>query len=181
MDWFDETYKVRNERFIQLSPEQKRVQIAEDVISLLNFRRITATEGRYFWMDVVDRSTGALINEDTSLNVLLERGQACQVCALGAMFTAVVLNVNDAKGVRHIFHSGIQEKLLRFFDEEQLTLIEAAFECDPDVSGDFEDLDRDQRWMRELAADFAIDISCPEERMMAIMQSIIEHNGTFVP
>ena len=169
----------------ELSAEEKRVAIARDVIASLNKHRYNARQGTY-----VDEETFNDYPLNTSVQKILEVNNPpeCTVCALGGCFLSLI-KFNNNVTVEEILDmdftsAGVMRKQLgEFFSEEQLGLIETAFENDIDYARrvDADDLQAHK------AADFFeivhdVDGYYDETKLMiAIMQNIIDNNGTFVP
>lgn len=85
--------------------------------------------------------------------------------------------------------------LSNFFEDDQLAMMEAAFECNTDCSSDTTDTFYEQReeWT-DINGDYCnenIPIICAvefgkkfdnsQERLEGIMQNVIDNKGTFVP
>lgn len=184
------TTKERNEAFAKLTAEQKRVAIASDVLSYLDAKRIVALPGTYIRIPVV----GDVSDEEQVCSVIAAAPD-CKVCAIGATFMAAVeranaLKIKDVDATRwtselQISYEGMTEYLGKFFDDEQLLLIEAAFEgYDPHGEIDYEFLDDVTKmfvWTENDDDDGSTCSTSPDDRMRAIMANIVANNGTFCP
>lgn len=152
---------------MKLTTEQRtlRVKLAQDVIAKIAAKEITPKFGRYILIDK----------------------NGCQACALGSMVAACcgIADLNSDANTREMIHC-----LTPLFDVEELAVIEATFEGDADMP------------MREAAEDISYCVLeaaaevfgenpdskyCAGEgnpgasdRITAIMQNIIKHDGDFV-
>jgi hypothetical protein len=159
--------KRKQKAFAKLTPSQKRVAIAKDVIAQLDTRRLRARTMTYVYL-VGPKPKASYDQQVCDLTV----GRNCQVCALGAMFVVAVeradkLNVSDNVDFDNRFHGADGETcysyLAQFFSTDQLHQIEAAFEGFDGI-----------RWA--WAED--TDVS-PEERMRRVMTNVIRNRGRF--
>lgn len=182
-----------NAAFASLSPAEKRMHIARDVISQLRTKRLIATPG--IWLAGADggdlmQEGEALQKKDVELQKVLKSQMECTGCALGGMFmcaveTANKIKVKDLIDFYHPTKEEIQDGdngpsiseidgddaftyLRRFFTANQLELIESAFERGGGAHGDE-------------AASFAADVEEAEDRMRLIMENIIVNKGRFLP
>ncbi len=146
-----------NKAFDALSPAEKRVFIARDVLAQLAAKKIVAETGT--WVSAAN-SEQAVISEqamakDKELKEVFDSMKSCNACALGGLFVcAVKINdrlkisemehvktgrsSDDEDGVdiprndstfRAIYLNDIEKYLGRFFSKNQLKLIELAFEA----------------------------------------------------
>jgi hypothetical protein len=179
--------KKSNAKFEKMTPSQKRVQIAKDVIAQLDAKRLYAKQGVYvqgkggannitvggegFWDDDT---------QETEVRDLL--APKCEVCAKGGLFVAAVDRFNKLKFRDELCPIGAYnrcsdpvEYLSRFFGEQQLELIEYAFE-----KGGAGDVNYDDK--KTVAAErFGKMFTSADARMRAIMKNIVKNNGTFEP
>lgn len=168
--------KYRNEQFQKLTPSEKRVQIARDVLAQLRSKRLVATSGS--WLTGVFGDS-LYSREDVENNVelqdLLKKQETCEGCALGGMFMCAVERHNKLK-VGNLPNDGLIDEddavnyLRKFFPINQLDEIEAAFERGGGARSGTEE-----------AEDFASEVEDDEERMRLIMENIIVNKGRFVP
>lgn len=201
-----ETYRKyieeTNAAFKQMSPRQKRVQIAKDVIASLDAKRIKAEAGVYVsgeyqnlpgeayspdWIETRDA-----LDESDAREQLLSGKIKCTVCAIGSVFTCAVDRMNklNTREVRNTSKTRIMQYLDGTFSGRQLDLMEVAFECtgrnlrqqDPDDYPDFEpNTDEISEDEVERAITFGQAWPTPEWRMRAIMMNVIAHGGEFEP
>lgn len=182
----------KNLKFAQLTPGQRRVAIAKDVIQQIELGKIHPEAGVY----IADVKTG----DDKTVS--------CNACALGSLFACAVnkpelkahvkdfLDVDAEEDISFAVDSTDAREMRRllepYFSLSQLELIETAFECgnvtnssglsesylnravsfgeryqpEEDEYGDF-----DEEEAREM----------DRKRLVAIMKNIIKNNGTFRP
>jgi len=202
--------KKRNEKFAKLKPAQQRVAIAKDVIAALAAKKLKATPGTYL---SVEKFTGKDIPKGKDeLQSVLQKVETCNVCALGAAFVCTVALADNLK-VRGLLEghsrywddekdedvkgkvaylsvrsSDMHDYLGKFFDFNQLWLIENAFEnadlhdkykfgeATVDENGDETSFSKSF----DKASAFASK-SSPTKRMIKIMENIIKNEGTFKP
>jgi hypothetical protein len=149
---YAEHVKAKNAAFKKMSSAEQRIEIASDVIQWLRAGRVIATSGIY--LEPLERQEGAAKID----------GVQCYVCALGAVFAVAV--ERDAVECSNVFsyrEGAMRGALAPYFDFGQLRMIEAAFE----------------EWSYE--KEFGDQYEDDAERMIAIMQNIIDNDGTFVP
>ena len=135
----------------ELTNAQKRVQIARDVIEHMNAERIVSRPGIY--MDLLSGvlEEGFVVKRDTQVKEVFDKLPSCDVCALGACFVSMMRRYNECtveemrppkygkppdldespyeflKASARSMETQ-KEYLSRLFDEEQLCLIEVAYE-----------------------------------------------------
>lgn len=180
----------------KLTPAQRRVVIAKDVIAALDAKKINAQPGIYCEIDLAFEE---VVGKD--LRSKIPDAKQCNVCALGAIFVAKVARFNDFNVGKENYGSfvgddteivdvgggDIRSNLSEYFDDIQLGLIESAFEKITDFAySAFYDRSKSGRVTPEenrlcdRAACFSRSNN-PEFRMRKIMQNIIDNHGTFKP
>lgn len=180
-----------NAAFDKLSPSEKRVAIARDVLTQLDAGRITAESGVYVrsfeLVNLIDESA-----KDVQLQSLLPAVDECNVCALGSMFICGVNIANKlpVKGVttygEEVSGRDAKKYLRRFFTNGQLGLIESAFET-TDMLSNYSRVSKRDNDLVGTAIRFGRlfdleDYDLQDEiRLRAIMENIIVNNGTFKP
>lgn len=193
--------KKRNAEFAAMPPALKRVTIAKDVIAWLDAKKLVARSGTYL-------SSKSIRNCDTedAQTALLATDVSCNVCALGAVFACAVgraneIATNDFRGYnsQHSMHNYLSP----YFSNEQLYLIESAFECSSSFYDNIKDpdyavADRAEEFGLKYSESDVVDEensdpendlieylepskTMQEPRMRAIMQNIIDNNGEFKP
>lgn len=177
--------KRENAKFKKMTNAEKRVVIAKDCIKRIRFEQIIPDKGV-----LIDRGTCSLegsISETVNYN----EDFYCDGCAKGGLFISYIGRVNDFNfqeigNYGHEHDSNPMQKLLEIFSEDQLSLIEAAFEdgqvinyyangnkIDVGIGFDTHTL------MMERAEDFSHGFEYAEYRLIAICENIIENKGTF--
>jgi hypothetical protein len=177
------------DKFKTLTKAQKRVAIAKDVIKQLNAARFNARNGYYLIPNPVGTysSFGTSILENikagTELqNILKKNIERCDCCAKGALFMSAVEKYNQCKVTKNMKEndgrmfddSDITKHLRGIFSQDQLTLIESAFEGFY-LDGEIANNPYDSPTYR-----FKRNFTQPDDCMRAIMENIIENKGTFV-
>lgn len=173
-----ENIQKSNEAFELLSPAQKRVQIAKDVLAQLDLngksRKIHIVAGEYFSTEFNNEEL--LKDDEVELqNIVTQPEFQCNVCAKGALFVTKALNYNNCSvksDLENIFSDDIVMALSGIFDTEMLDNIENAFEC-----GVICNLDDD--YYAVASSIMYSDIENPEDRLRLIMENIIANKGDF--
>lgn len=164
-------------RFEDLSPNQKRVAIAKDVVERVHNNNFTPIRGKF-----VNYRTTWTKNTDTENSKVDEWKLAkCEACALGAIILSCAerLGLSEDKSTfirdlssDHDSRLAIHRRLKPYFSTDQLDLIESAFERNYNHA-----IDLTNPLLRK-AADFTDGLT-PENAMIKIMTNIIENDGTF--
>ncbi len=189
-----------NAIFQAMTPAEKRVAIAKDVLKHLEAKKIKPTSGTYVNPDLSNKTlknkfSGRMI-KDVQLQEVYSNVNSCKVCALGAMFFCAVKVANNLNIQQH-WQTSVSTKILnreventiyykdmgysqsesvfkymkRFFTKHQLDLIETAFERFCLKSNNTNVLKAIEMFKPEVSL---------HNRMKAIMQNIIKNKGTFV-
>jgi len=188
-----------NKKFEALTPSEKRVAIARDVLAQIHLKRLVPTAG--VWLDAAHWRglfTKNQVKKDAELRDILKGTKQCEGCALGGMFMCAVERADKLKlselesGVMYnqevenakengdtIDHitlddSAISESdaftyLGRFFSRAQLDLIESCFELNCGTS------------YTDVGDDFCPDEGDASERMRLVMENIVVNKGRFMP
>ena len=186
----DVLVKTRNEQFKALTASQKRVAVAQDVISLINSTLIRPSTG--FFVHVASKHQ----SHEKSLQTEILNGniQKCDCCALGAMFVSCAIKNNKTSTSEHELGDigdsicdkfKIPNKLNTIFSGDQLILIEQAYELG---KGYFESEhsyhdDENGNYVETLtpAVKFGSKYKSNKDRLIAIMKNIIANKGRFKP
>lgn len=166
------------------------VRIARDVLEQLRLKRYVATPGSYV---IVNTPQGS-VDMDTPHDSLVELGvdsdesfkkffkankaATCEVCALGSAFVSLVNIENKcsvAEMAAHPDENNMFERLAKYFGNDNVALMESAFEC---REMDSVEIDVEYR-MLEAAADWGQKYSDPTARLRAIMLNVIRNRGDF--
>lgn len=178
----------------KLTPVQMRIAIAKDVLAQLKLKKLRPEVG--WWADdsrlggledwawkkideanVPEGGTCTLNTQDYSKNI-----KSCRVCALGAIF----MGISNLYGVNitgvdpdmyEVFENLSKSPLQEYFSKDQLHLLECAFEG----GGGAHDIYTIDKKLRGFALAFHYGFQSDKDRLKAIMENIIENNGTFKP
>lgn len=185
----DALVKAKNEQFKALTPSQKRVFVAKDVISLINSNLIRPKNGD--WVKVAPKyQSGEKSLQKEILNGNITK---CECCALGAMFVscAITNNKTTTEGgeFEHIgdnIYDGdrLPNKLNTIFSRNQLILIERAYELGDGYFGndyDYHNYHDDGNVAASPAVKFGRKYKNNKARLIAIMENIIANEGKFKP
>lgn len=166
-----------NKEFEKMSPSEKRVQIARDVLAQLAAKRLIATPG--IWLsgmrDNLLKSSDFV--KDPELQKVLGKTKQCTGCALGGMFMCAVERANklkvgelsnDSQKSGNIEFEDVFTYMEKFFSRNQLDQIESAFEKGEGASDVYDAND----WLEE--------VDDASERMRLIMENIVANKGKFV-
>lgn len=182
-----------NKLFQSLTPAQKRVYIARDVLKHLDSEQLIARTG--VWLRNGDPRTEFLFkfagkrtkkDNDTEVRDILNKQKKCEGCALGGMFMCAVKVANKLKLGEMVGNDGAVgefdtfDYMRRFFSDDQLELIESAFEAG---EGGAQGTEESRGYFGDDPDghdDPANEVE-PEVRMRMIMQNIIKHKGKFDP
>jgi hypothetical protein len=179
-----------------MSPAEKRVEVAKDVINQIKAGRYTAEytaetdsyvllNDELFDLSVLRGDEGRAKQQEAKEQQVCDllSGEDCTVCARGALFISCVrrfdnLSVGELKPDESNTIGAMEfakyEKL--FFTDKQVTLIESAFE------GTYLSKGRTSLSDEEKAAcrGFHDKYKHEDDRLIAICKSIIKNDGEFV-
>lgn len=159
----------RNKDFKKLSKAGKRVAIVKDVIDSLKAKKYFAKKSIY--LEINEKDYG-IVNQE----VLCSDNTVCTVCALGGIFASKVKIANEFSNDLELTHDGdMRKNLSKYFTEYQLHLIEAAFEGWEKGNVSTWKLKNNDHMK------YIRSYSNPNDRMIVIMENIIENKGTFKP
>lgn len=184
--------EYRNAIFNAASDAEKRVLVAEDVLALIEAGVITPRKGA--WLRISDYviADNRLFAQTMLMRQLHPDGQEqCTACAIGALFVSCALfearvsvSALQAETRTGLYtplgqdHPRFKTVTLgQFFSGHQLRLIEEAFEIGSPGIGSRSP----HREMFKRARLFGSQFHAPKERLVAIMQNIIDNDGEFVP
>lgn len=171
-----------------MSPAEARVLIAKDALELLNAEAIIAKHDSYLLIPELENISAPLA--DIPMHEFLESAPTCRACALGTALIATVRRFDrlqvteifrdryDANNdLQSLIRSRITRYLDKFFGQDQLDLMEIAFE------GRAYGLRYWTPEEKKNAEMFHIIHSRmnPSELLKAIFKNIVDNNGTFTP
>ena len=165
--------KKSNKKFRAMTAAQKRVAIAKDVIAQIKCGKFSINAGFFGTIHGADGSrTG-----DAADQKFLKSKQftSCEVCAVGAAIVSGIrlfnkVQINDGE----ITCGSAMGLATQYFTEQQVRLIENAFEMG---NGNFADYSDDYIAAIEFGENYEED----EDRAIAIFTNIIRNKGTFRP
>lgn len=176
----------QNNRFATLSPAQKRVAIAKDVLQQMQRDAIIPTTGSWLTEDIrIGSAAGRIrnITSQTQLQAVLKAMQECHTCHLGALFVSSVEIANDFKVGDMTYNSfghttpgfpislegpSLYLQLEKFFERDQLNMMETVFEQNQGATH------------HEVGAIYG-GINSPADRMRLLMENLILNKGRFDP
>jgi hypothetical protein len=166
-------------KYEKMSRTEKKVAIAKDVIAQIKAKKLKVASGYgYVVGDLID-DLDVLKKYLPSQEIACKMQKECSVCARGAMMLSRVAKFNNYEFTASMSKIGIDNEdtfdaLKDAFTQHELDIIECCFEgwiCGNLTDEDIEDYDID-KWS---------NIEDDEDRLMAIMQCIIDHKGVFRP
>lgn len=188
----------RNLRFEAMNGPARRVEIAKEVLSLFDRKKLAPTN---FCGGYIEFATPVECdNEELQTVFEEEKAPTCTVCAIGAMFMGAVckfdkfktkqLLISRSDKSKHIHtpdidvSKGFFPYIRKFFSLSQLALIEVAYELSARGVINNKDL-RNRKPITdeqvETARSFGSEFGSHELRLRAIMKNVIENKGTFRP
>jgi len=169
------TKLINKKEFNILTKTEKIKAICQDVINRLEANNIKAADGVF--LSHKDRINKEIINS-------FDFNNSCKVCAKGALFCSWVGNFNKFNAVANTNNpfSDYQDfdfskipELLEIFGQRLLNKIETAFELNQDLEWIY-DLDMEEK--KNLVEHFN-KFNTSHERLIAIMEHLIDNNGKF--
>lgn len=175
--------KKKQVTFKKLTPAQKRVAIAKDVLKQIKAKKFLIESGNFAIIrngimpdpDVFDK--GYLLSKEV---------EACDVCAIGAAIISGIRLFNKVTfNNPHIDPIESWNLIREFFEPEQAVLIENAFEIgcgaynenwseeEPLPEVDQSEIDK--------AMEFGQEFDNETERAVAIFTNIVQNKGVFKP
>lgn len=164
----------------------QRVIIAKDVIAQIEAERYFAKGGSYIRISEEDDYRGSV--KENFQNI-----KHCKVCALGGCFLSIVRFKNnvdfdeltDIGAMQFAHNNKFKQILTSIFSIQQLILIENAFENgwfgESPIFGSYDEKYSVSRQDKHEAWEFGQQFSNQNDRLIAIMQNIIDNKGTFKP
>lgn len=161
-----------------------RILICYDALLQLRQKKVKAKTGAYVFALDKQENFCTLPNSE-QVDLALNKAAKCEACALGTLFISRArifnkLKIRDAGQYAHRGNIGgefISQDLLTYFDEEQLTLVEACFEGG--LTGWCGENLQDEK--ASLVTRFFRRYETAESRLIAILKNIISNDGLFIP
>jgi tRNA(Arg) A34 adenosine deaminase TadA len=180
----------RKKTWEELTPNQRKTELALDVIQHIHARSITMAQAGYIsqkLQDVADYQKAGREIEKIEAEPLGRKScrvirEHCTMCARGALLISRIdkfnhLTWDDIGGRARVGQWNTTVALDGAFSNYELLVIECAFERTRDFMG-FLSAGKPHGRDAEL---FGKDHPDPDMRMLAIMQNIVDHDGDFVP
>jgi hypothetical protein len=148
----------KSKAWLKMTCAQRRVAIAKDVIRSINAYGMRAACGDYLRSEHL-KGSAAKEFEDCTRSDARKIQSNCTVCAVGALVLSKIAKFDDATWgdiVDIAIHSASPSTMQGSFSSLQLQCIEDAFEL---------------HWVKLFPL--------PEDRMLAIMQNIVDNKGDF--
>ena len=175
----------RNKEFSAADKAGKRVLIAKDVIKLLKADKLTAATGVFIGLDDQHSTVHEELEATGLREAFLANEVQCEACGLGALMLSCTLYNNRCtcgdtilKGasIGHWIDRNypIKNGLNKIFSRDQLKLIEQTFE------GGLGYFNIDNDYI-ENARRFYYNHPRHKDRLLAIMQNIVQNKGEFIP
>lgn len=157
-----------------MTPAQRRVAIAKEVIANINAKTFKIKKMTYVHIDHEHR-TGRTLTRERATELLPH----CEVCALGSLLMCRIAKFGSLApaplDTNHVTHGRTRQGLADAFDEDELNLIESAFELANFGRGQC-------GWESAIdAIRFGRARPRKRDRLLAIMHNIVDNKGTFVP
>lgn len=169
---------ITNAEFAAMSPPEKRVALAKDVLRWLEVGKFIPTHGTYLCTDIMERIT--LEDTERNLSEFLPKAEGCNVCAIGGLFYCAVLRADNLKVGNHAMiedygdidfdnlNINYHEYLEQFFSDDQEDQIESMFETGSCYLEDGS------------VIRLPPGIHTAAERMTWIMKNLVANGGDFV-
>lgn len=193
-----------NKTFEALSPADKRVYIARDVLEQIRLKKLIPTTGT--WLTGVGDEplvSEKDIKKDPELQEILAKTKQCEGCALGGIFMCTInaadkLKVSDLNGVQEFQEERKKDEGLeacyrtpfnafehgQVFYKDAFKYLKRFFTTNQlaKIENAFERGNGACRNEGDYESrNFALDVDDPTDRMTLIMQNIVVNKGTFKP
>lgn len=160
---------ITKEQFDNLTPEQKRCAIAQDVIDRLDANLMYGSQGKLVYVQTY------LLGDLSLKDVINSPEKTCYACAKGAVILSWIGNFNKytfedlGNFDCNISNEQYPVELLELFGRTQLDLMEVWFEGIR------------YSWTCSEVWNLGEPKLCYIGNLRGIMENIIKNNGTFVP
>lgn len=166
----------------EMTRSERKVAVAKDVKAHILAKSFKVTPGTYLG---VNKDVEELPNSQLQAQCLLSaKKDKCEACARGAMMLCKVAKWNNWDGsfAWYIDDWRTADALEDAFNKEELDLIECFFERSCEFMGDeYSDVDEESFIEEYGASPLKWGPNKPDDRLLCIMQSIIDHGGDFKP
>jgi hypothetical protein len=179
--------KKRNAWFNALSSQEKKIAIAKDAIQQIEIGKYKAKQS-YGYFTLGEYMTQDNRYQISDLQCEIDKAETCSLCGMGAVFASRVRLGNDITNAKPD-GDDIVNILEDVFEEEELRLIEAAFEGDGNENyfETYEEYDEDEdTYFTDYeplnnAVAFHDNELGASEMLIKILNNVIENNGEFKP
>lgn len=176
------TASCKVDNFLSLPKADRRVAIAKDVIAQIRAQKYVGLQGTYVNSTKLEEILESEEVSMTESDKIIQKLGKCQVCARGAMFLSRMKkrpeNVEQSSFVMKLDSFAEPEKEYDYeFSGPQLDAIESAFEG---IEMGELYTNEDAEYIEDCIS-FCEGVKDDNDRLLMIMQNIIDHNGTFVP
>jgi hypothetical protein len=179
-------FRDRNRRFLALGVQKQRLKIVKDVLSLLEEKKIVAKSNNTYLNVHSNPESQKNWDLDNQVHTVLEQNR-CTVCGIGSVFVSAVMlnNKLEVKNLRRGDPDDIEKReivgyLKKWFDSEQLDLIEIAFEATSAHSRGVQEGNFHYENQKS-AFKFGRRYRSDKTRLKAICKNILANKGKFVP
>lgn len=165
--------EARNRALAEMTPGQRRVEVAKDALAQLKAEKIVAM-GNLYLRD----EEGQFIDEAITQE-MVDAMPRCMACAVGTFFVTCVRKYDALAPdvvLDSMYDEGMREYLTPFFDRKQLAQIEYAFE-----RGYTSERGLLSEEELETAQAFGSRFETDHSRLIAILNNIIENGREFIP
>ncbi len=179
--------EIAEAKFWKLSPAQKRVAIAKDVILQIKAEYYTAIRGTYINAELPWNTSRT---EMAPAREAFAEADNCTVCAVGSTIVSGARLGNRVS----LFDLGVNangfggdEARDKFFPRSMNRLMEEAFEVDYDPKRQYHkaslasERKPNTRTMQYRAEYFGEGFKTSDARLIAIMRNVIRNKGAFIP
>ena len=150
-----------------MTKSEKRVAVAKDAMAWVRARALEAGH----WYCTPEQPPREYHNKQQLRDVVLGK---CEVCAIGALFLANAVRFGNTT-VLDEWEGRYHEKLVGLFSEEQLSMIENAYE-----RGESSHYSANSN-ATQRAVQFGDQYVEDKDRLIAILKNIVVNGGTFKP
>jgi hypothetical protein len=172
----------KQREFEKMTPREKRVAIARDVIDQIEARKLIATSV-YFDLSHTAAERMRASHRSGSVDVAMVTAQAqCRVCGIGSLFVAAIERADNLKFKdfsRHDHRDAEVTYLRQWFDEATLDRVEQYFERKTIECGVREGF-RSAAPVSKHASPILVE-NDNGRRLTMIMENIVSNRGTFDP
>lgn len=174
---------VKAKSYKQMSRMQRKVEIAKDVIANIHAKQLNVGMGSYVYPYKIDTEDLEVLQKYLpSQQIAQIMKPNCTVCARGSMMICKIAKFNDYDlkdiDLHRVEDSHTTEALKDAFTDEELYCIECCFELWDEYNQCY---NRGKGPVSNDVINNWAKIKDSTDRLLAIMQNIIDHKGVFKP